>query len=253
LGSGLFRNRPRSRPRAFLGFDYDYDYEDEVAHYRILELGALPRGVARDQGVLDDGAGGAAHCGVAVGAVAAGLISKDTGGIARPLPCPPTGRAGACGCYSVRWTNRHESMSMASWCMSTLRSRRRRVSMTCGKCLSSPKCRPRHVKFGKPSVLAARVHNSVANGGIWRPVLMHGRGGKIVYKPQDENRFTPPSLPSCSHRWPRSLPRSPSLSKDGQPSAEIISAEKLLRLRRVVRERQHEEARMRTAPSPRKR
>ena len=32
---------------------------------------------------------------------------------------------------------------------------------------------PGHLRFGKPNVLAVRVHNSAANGGIWRPVLGH--------------------------------------------------------------------------------
>ena len=30
------------------------------------------------------------------------------------------------------------------------------------------------LKNGKPNVLAVRVHNSTANGGIWRPVLVQG-------------------------------------------------------------------------------
>ena len=29
------------------------------------------------------------------------------------------------------------------------------------------------LELGKPNVLAVRVHNSKANGGIWRPVLGH--------------------------------------------------------------------------------
>jgi hypothetical protein len=33
---------------------------------------------------------------------------------------------------------------------------------------------PGLLKFGKPNVLAVRVHNSTANGGIWRPVLVQG-------------------------------------------------------------------------------
>ena len=32
---------------------------------------------------------------------------------------------------------------------------------------------PEHLRYGKPNVLAVRVHNSAANGGIWRPVLAH--------------------------------------------------------------------------------
>ena len=28
------------------------------------------------------------------------------------------------------------------------------------------------LKFGQPNVVAVRVHNSTANGGIWRPVLV---------------------------------------------------------------------------------
>ena len=32
---------------------------------------------------------------------------------------------------------------------------------------------PEHLEFGKPNVLTVRVHNSKANGGIWRPVLAH--------------------------------------------------------------------------------
>jgi hypothetical protein len=30
---------------------------------------------------------------------------------------------------------------------------------------------PAQLKYGEPNVLAVRVHNSTANGGIWRPVL----------------------------------------------------------------------------------
>jgi hypothetical protein len=33
---------------------------------------------------------------------------------------------------------------------------------------------PAQLKYGQPNVLAVRVHNSTANGGIWRPVLAHG-------------------------------------------------------------------------------
>jgi len=32
---------------------------------------------------------------------------------------------------------------------------------------------PEHLHYGKPNLLAVRVHNSAANGGIWRPVLGH--------------------------------------------------------------------------------
>jgi len=32
---------------------------------------------------------------------------------------------------------------------------------------------PERLRVGKPNVLAVRVHNSAANGGIWRPVLGH--------------------------------------------------------------------------------
>jgi hypothetical protein len=32
---------------------------------------------------------------------------------------------------------------------------------------------PEQLEFGKPNVLAVRVHNSTANGGIWRPVFGH--------------------------------------------------------------------------------
>ncbi|MBM4048324.1 MAG: DUF4838 domain-containing protein, partial [Planctomycetes bacterium] len=39
---------------------------------------------------------------------------------------------------------------------------------------------PEHLEFGKPNVLAVRVHNSTANGGIWRPVLAHA-----VMKPKE--------------------------------------------------------------------
>jgi len=37
---------------------------------------------------------------------------------------------------------------------------------------------PEHVRFGETNVLAVRVHNSKANGGIWRPVLAHAVGAK---------------------------------------------------------------------------
>jgi len=35
-----------------------------------------------------------------------------------------------------------------------------------------------HLNYGKTNVLAVRVHNSTANGGIWRPVLAQGMEGK---------------------------------------------------------------------------
>jgi hypothetical protein len=37
---------------------------------------------------------------------------------------------------------------------------------------------PEYLEFGKTNVLAVRVYNSVANGGIWRPVLGHAAGTK---------------------------------------------------------------------------
>jgi len=33
--------------------------------------------------------------------------------------------------------------------------------------------KPEQLQFGKPNVVAVRVHNSKANGGLWRPVLGH--------------------------------------------------------------------------------
>jgi hypothetical protein len=32
---------------------------------------------------------------------------------------------------------------------------------------------PEHLEFGQANCLFVRVHNSKANGGIWRPVLVH--------------------------------------------------------------------------------
>ena len=37
---------------------------------------------------------------------------------------------------------------------------------------------PALLKYGKPNVLAVRVQNSIANGGIWRPVLVQGAMAK---------------------------------------------------------------------------
>jgi hypothetical protein len=34
------------------------------------------------------------------------------------------------------------------------------------------------LKPGQPNVVAVRVHNSTANGGLWRPVLVQGVAGK---------------------------------------------------------------------------
>ena len=38
--------------------------------------------------------------------------------------------------------------------------------------------KPEQLEYGKPNVLAVRVHNSKANGGLWRPVLGHAVGDR---------------------------------------------------------------------------
>ena len=40
--------------------------------------------------------------------------------------------------------------------------------------------RPEHLKYGEKNLLVVRVHNSAANGGIWKPVI----GGLIT--PEEE-------------------------------------------------------------------
>ena len=37
---------------------------------------------------------------------------------------------------------------------------------------------PSLLKSGQPNVVAVRVHNSTANGGLWRPVLVQSLAGK---------------------------------------------------------------------------
>ena len=38
--------------------------------------------------------------------------------------------------------------------------------------------KPEQLQYGKPNVVAVRVHNSKANGGLWRPVLGHAVGAE---------------------------------------------------------------------------
>ena len=37
---------------------------------------------------------------------------------------------------------------------------------------------PEKIEFGKENILAVRVNNSAANGGIWRPVLVQALPAK---------------------------------------------------------------------------